>query len=105
ARTIAADRTDRADETRWRTGGRDRRGRPARGGRILEYRRGAVVRGAQSDRARICRRRRFCAGAGEQGQGGVAPAPYAPGGGGRNTTSCLADSATTSGGLCSFIEW
>jgi hypothetical protein len=25
--------------------------------------------------------------------------------GGRNTTSCLAESATTSGGLCSFMPW
>jgi hypothetical protein len=30
---------------------------------------------------------------------------HAPGGGGRNMTSCLAESATTSGGFCSFIEW
>jgi hypothetical protein len=29
---------------------------------------------------------------------------YAPGGGGRNTTSCFAESATTSGGFCSFME-
>ena len=26
-------------------------------------------------------------------------------GGGRNTTSCLAESATTSGGFCSFMPW
>jgi hypothetical protein len=26
-------------------------------------------------------------------------------GGGRNMTSCLADSATTSGGVCSFMLW
>ena len=27
------------------------------------------------------------------------------GGGGRNMTSCLAESATTSGGVCSFMLW
>ncbi len=31
--------------------------------------------------------------------------PYSASGGGRNTTSCLADRATTSGGFCSFMPW
>src|SRR5262249_60028359 len=30
---------------------------------------------------------------------------YVPAGGGRNTTSCLAASATTSSGFCSFMLW
>ena len=31
--------------------------------------------------------------------------PYSASGGGRNTISCLAESATTSGGFCSFMPW
>ncbi len=35
---------------------------------------------------------------------GMTKMPYASGGG-RNTISCLAESATTSGGFCSFMLW
>ena len=44
-----------------RAGGRDRRGRAARAGRLHQHRRRAVVRGAQGDRARLCRRGGLCA--------------------------------------------
>ena len=58
AGAAAADRADRADEPRRRTGGRHRRGRAARAGRLLQHRRRAAVRAAQGDRARLRRRRR-----------------------------------------------
>src|SRR5437588_1475581 len=37
--------------------------------------------------------------------GGTGVTRYSASGGGRNTTSCLAESATTSGGFCSFMPW
>ena len=36
---------------------------------------------------------------------GAEPENNYSGGGGRNMTSCLAESATTSGGVCSFMLW
>ena len=39
------------------------------------------------------------------GSGRAFSAPPYASGGGRNTISCLAESATTSGGFCSFMPW
>ena len=54
AGTPAADRADRAHESRRRARRRHRRGRGTRAGRLQQYRRRAVVRTAQGDRARLC---------------------------------------------------
>ena len=43
--------------------------------------------------------------AGTTAENGGDAAPHAPGGGGRNVTSWRAESATTSFGFWSFIEW
>jgi 2-polyprenyl-6-methoxyphenol hydroxylase-like FAD-dependent oxidoreductase len=59
-----------------------------------------VIRAAQGDRARLRFRRRLCARTGQQGR---VRRRLLYAGGGRNITSYLAASATTSGGFCSFI--
>src|SRR5262245_60290935 len=43
--------------------------------------------------------------AGDVSRAGETRKAYSASGGGRNTTSCLAESATTSGGFCSFMPW
>ena len=59
---------------------------------------------AQGDRTRLCLDGGLRTGPGQQSRP-ERPRNHAPGGGGRNITSCLAASATTSSGFCSFIEW
>ena len=68
ADAAADDRRDRAQQSPRRPGRRHRRGRSARAGRLQQYRRRAVVRAAQGDRARLRLDGRICARAGQQGR-------------------------------------
>src|SRR5919198_878898 len=129
AGTAADDGADRAHEPQRRPGKRDRRGRRARARRVRPHRRRAVVRRASGHCARLCLHRGLRTLTGQQGGVGATrskcPLPATRGegahrasalvgfqhddsdypGGGRNTTSCLAASATTSSGFCSFMLW
>ena len=66
AGAAAVDRADRPHEPRRRSRGRDRCRRGPRAGRLHRRQRRAVVRGAQGDRARLCRSGGLCAEPGQQ---------------------------------------